>query len=105
MAGVEATYLRPQTHATSSRIDSLSGFTRFKYADLDQLEAAPRVWLGIENNRGWGVRARYWRLDANDAASDVDDATLPLPVTFVTDTYLSADALELELTRRFCHGC
>jgi len=35
--------------------------------------AAPRIWLGIENPEGLGVRATYWSLDAT-ATSD----TLPL---------------------------
>jgi hypothetical protein len=102
MVGVEATYLRPQLHDPSSRIDAVAGdFQRFHFANLDDLEAAPRVWLGIENGRGWGLRTRYWRLEANDRYGDVD---LPTLVTVQASERLAAESLDLEATRRMCCG-
>lgn len=56
-------------------------------------EAAPRVWLGVTTDRGWGVRARWFDYHATAAP----------PAIWLTDVDLST--LDLEITGAFQLGC
>ena len=53
VAGAEATYL--SLNSSSLERDTI----RFGF------EAAPRIWLGLQNANGWGGQVRYWQLDAD----------------------------------------
>ncbi len=89
-AGVEATYLRPDFDGSDSGL----GPSNFEY------EAAPRIWVQWQNQSGWGIRARYWHLDAEQQlglAGDFGD-TLAAQTTFED---LDVYAVDLELTRAF----
>ncbi len=86
-AGAEETFLR-------SHSEKLSGF-----------QPAGRVWLGVENCDGLGVRARYWnfcqtagtlldRFNGNDGPA----------AQFSIET-LQAYTVDLEATKRVDYGC
>jgi hypothetical protein len=92
-AGVEATYLKPDFD------DSDSGFgpSNFDY------EAAPRIWVQWQNQSGWGIRGRYWHLDAEQQFGRTLDFgdTLAAQTSFED---LDVYAVDLELTRAFSRG-
>jgi hypothetical protein len=98
-AGVEATYLEPHSDNSNEGINF----------NLDyDFEAAPRIWLAWQNQSGWGVRARYWDLDASQqlsAARDFGDALVAQSI--MED--IEAQTIDLELTRAFSieetNGC
>lgn len=56
-AGAEATYL-------AFDMPKLHGF-EFNYG----MEAAPRIWVGLQNPNGWGAQVRYWQFDAESQYS------------------------------------
>ena len=76
------------------------------FSDIEgQYDAAPRIWLGIENDFGWGIRTEYWRYSASDASYNifVDPA---LNVTNGSGSAsLEAYDIDLEVTRRVDYGC
>lgn len=89
-AGVEATFLKPDFD------DDDSGFgpSNFDY------EAAPRIWVQWQTQSGWGIRGRYWHLDAEhqrSLAEDFGDTVFALTTFEDLDVY----AVDLELTRAF----
>ncbi len=99
--GVEATYLSPLTHDdTATIIGALQGSD---FLDIEKFEAAPRIWVGFENECGRGIRASYWQYDAEDRF----DTLGLLPTTSFTDASENMEAytVDLEYTRRFEHGC
>ncbi len=89
-AGAEATFLKP----------SFQNSNDFGFDSNFRLEAAPRVWLQWQNQNGWGLRARYWNLDAQqqlNAAEDFGDSVVAASIQQTLDVY----AVDLELTRNF----
>jgi hypothetical protein len=99
---VEATFLRPDFD--DARADVISDATT--EFDFD-FEAAPRVWLGVENCCGVGARVRYWEFDA-EAEFD-NQVIVPSPVNSVVGTSscgaLDTYVVDLEATKRVCRGC
>ena len=73
----------------------------------NRFDAAPRVWLGFENDCGWGIRAQYWRYSASDSTYNVNVGP---PLLFnmdniAGDSSLTAYDIDLELTRRVDYRC
>ena len=104
VAGVEATFLKPFTADhdlfVEYELGDDSGSTSAReFSGFDDLKAAPRIWLGLENDNGWGLRTRYWRLEGNAAGDLWDAAITPFPAD--ASLQLKAETLDLELTRRF----
>ncbi len=66
--GVEATYLDPNFHATGNP-DADQALTRVDPG----WTASPRIWLGAENDNGWGGRVRYWQLNVDEARFNITD--------------------------------
>jgi hypothetical protein len=96
-AGAEATFLRPTLAATGSLFD-FSGFD-FNY------EAAPRIWLGYSYDDGWGLRARYWQIDAYERFGEVSLGQVGNDSGISTNTFnLDAYTVDVELTRQFALG-
>ncbi len=94
VAGAEGTYLAPNFHN-----DVQFGRGTEHILDLGW-EAAPRIWLGVENCNGWGARARYWQLDAerNRFGLTLDALTTPVIADF--SQQLEVYDIDCELTRR-----
>ncbi len=75
-------------------------------------QVSPRIYLGFDNAEGLGVRARYWTFDSDaelafptDGAHDFDFDFGPGEVSVLgTQSWLSADTLDLEATQRGCLG-
>ena len=104
--GVEATFLQPNVGDTGLLHLTPGGrLVTSRLADLDDYYAAPRVWLGVENCNGHGIRARYWDFDAS--AWDYDTLLIPIGLnafdtqTFDASSRLEAYTIDLEYTRRF----
>ena len=105
VAGVEATYLKPQVDDAPLSFSNGAGLaTSSAIATFDDLEAAPRIWLGLENEEGRGIRARYWFLDAHDSAYDLFFAGGIFPVAYSASTELEVYTIDLEYTHRRCFG-
>jgi len=98
VAGVEATFLQPNnTDAGISFANAGWGFNSYELADFEDWEGAPRIWVGFENDaNGWGLRARYWELDAAARANVIGPN---LEMVFA-EAYTDVDTLDFELTRR-----
>jgi hypothetical protein len=107
VAGVEATFLKPNIKHDDIHFQTHAGtLCRSDVADFDELQGAPRIWLGYEGCSGVGVRARYWDFSAASTdtfaylgtAPDYLDGQLAR-----ADLELNAYTFDLELTKRF--GC
>ena len=80
-AGAEATYL--SLNARALEPGSLSfGF-----------EAAPRIWLGVENASGFGAQVRYWQFDADARAVEQFGSAIGMIASKVELCTLDAEAL------------
>jgi hypothetical protein len=102
--GVEATYLQPITHDVA--VDAPGAFQVGDWVSIEHFEAAPRVWIGFENECGRGFRARYWQFDAEDSFHDpILDLTTPTLDSLDAFATLEAYTIDLEYTRRGQHGC
>ena len=103
IAGVEMTFLQPDVDGNTVSFDNgVSSFVSTELADLDDLEGAPRIWLGMEGRRGWGFRARFWDIEVSNGGSYID-LDLPLGLnaeTAFAQTRLGACTVDLEMTRR-----
>lgn len=100
VAGVEATYLKPNIGNGINFTNPIRSFNSYDYADLNSFEGAPRIWLGVENDAtGWGIRARYWELDAvnQDGFTDVDAMFVE---SVDAGVYAEVNTIDLEMTRR-----
>lgn len=84
--GFEAAILKP--HVGSYTSNNVSDPT-FDY------QLSPRVWLGWENSEGVGVRARYWQIDTDAVATNLNDSVY---------SRIKADTLDVEATLRGCLG-
>ncbi len=107
IAGVEMTFLQPDVEGGSIGFDNgASTYLNTELAELDDMEGAPRIWLGYEGPSGWGYRVRFWDIEVSNAGSDVD-LDLPLGLnaeSAVAQTRLGATTIDLELTRRMKSG-
>ena len=99
--GVEATYLQPTTHDETLFVPG--AFNAADFLDIEKFEAAPRVWVGFENENGRGIRARYWQYDAEDHFTDL--ALIPIAGSTLAAEELETYTIDLEYTRRGQHGC
>jgi len=103
IGGVERLYLAPIDEPTQqvTLTDLATGSSRTGSSDPG-LGSGVRAWLGLEQN-GTGFRVRYTYFD--DAHVD------PSPIVpintdfgFNEESFLKAETLDVELTRRFCFG-
>jgi hypothetical protein len=101
VAGVEATFLKPNVAGDAVRFDNQFGeILSSRLNSFDELVGAPRIWLGLEGQRGWGVRARYWELDAFSGQSSYSEDSLLLDPRLATASLgLDAYAVDVELTK------
>ncbi len=106
VTGVEATYLKANVQDTPLvHLTQLGQLVTSRIASLDDYYAAPRVWLGMENCNGHGIRARYWDFQASSWDYEVGLAPI-VPDIFDIASYnatnrLEAYTIDLEYTRRF----
>jgi hypothetical protein len=106
VAGVEATFLKPNVRDLGVTVrNNIDPLNSKDLADFGNLSAAPRVWLGVENARGWGVRARYWQFDAT-STDDEQRAFVGNSIvdTLAAESSLRAYTLDLEGTKRIAVG-
>jgi hypothetical protein len=100
-ATVEATYLQP-TILAGFGSDSQDPFFSPLTHDFGY-EAAPRVVLAAESPTGWGIRGRYWQVDALDDfqfVSSMNDRFTVVSLHASVEAY----TIDFELTRRFALG-
>ncbi len=109
IGGAEAVFLSPQ-YNSPGRVAVFNEFTFANTTDvftdsgteIDQLTAAPRVWLGYQGEQN-GFQVRYFKLDADETFSQPFN-----PVSFTTyqaTNTLELETFDLEFTRLFCfHG-
>jgi Legionella pneumophila major outer membrane protein precursor len=99
IAAVEATYLRPEFLGDNNV--SFENNVSIDSNDFDHdYGAAPRVWVGVENPNGWGVRARYWDFTSADAAVNEFDFVNQVEVEGAS--VVEAYTIDLEVTKRLC---
>ncbi|MCI0358579.1 MAG: Lpg1974 family pore-forming outer membrane protein [Planctomycetaceae bacterium] len=99
-AGAEATFLRP-TLASRGTDAPPNDPTA---VDFDY-EAAPRIWLGYTYDDGWGLRARYWQIDAYERFESISLEGVGNDSSFLTGFFnLDAYTVDAELTRQFAWG-
>lgn len=107
--GVEATFLNPYKVSSGPMVFGKSvgggGISQVGLTDLtdfDNLEGAPRVWLGRRGEL-WGMRGRYWLFDADTSRTGIGQTDTQF--TFVSaNQFLSAKTADLEVTRCFGLG-
>ncbi|HZZ72911.1 MAG TPA: hypothetical protein VFE24_11720 [Pirellulales bacterium] len=97
-AGVEATFLVPQFRDFR---DPNPGIAGRDLLDLDRFDAAPRVWLGFENDCGNGIRARFWDIQGSDGFGKILDPGVFTFTTATADQEFELYTIDLEYTRRF----
>jgi hypothetical protein len=106
VAGIEATYLRPNIRNLGVIIEQDCDPLRSKdLASFSDLSGSPRVWLGVESPCGWGVRARYWQF--NDTSSDDEQRVFiqqAIVDTLAAESTLRAYTVDVEGTKRFALG-
>jgi hypothetical protein len=102
VAGVEATFLRPTLAGGNMLFENEDGGVSTHELSRSFLQGAPRIWLGVENDCGWGIRGRYW--DFHEDAHG--DATALFPLATLTsgnsDVTLRTYTADIELTKRMC---
>ncbi|HEY2827820.1 MAG TPA: hypothetical protein VGJ04_09495 [Pirellulales bacterium] len=92
-AGVEGTFLDPHFHNTDNpQANQALGLVDPGWS------AAPRIWLGIENNSGWGARVRYWELGDSQSLFGIRDFQ-PGSIFDVTQSLNMYD-IDVELTKQ-----
>ena len=103
--GVEATFLYARLDRATSSVaafddtdELVTGYSA-DVRDNDDLNGAPRVWLG-GGNGCWGVVGRWWDYRAGDA-----DFRLREPDIVGLNSSMRAYTADLEITRRWCKGC
>jgi hypothetical protein len=100
MAGVEATYLFADLDDELVDIDGQTiDFER-------ELEAAPRVWLGLYGPNGGGIRGRYWDYDSEASFADIQvDTDSQTAIGVLGASSLDASTYDIEVFRNMClHG-
>lgn len=100
-AGIEATYLTPNAHSQTITDGGQAGLLQGNILDFDKFEAAPRVWLGLENDCGRGIRARYWKYDTCNSRDTLILDSEQDTVRAITEySNLEAYTIDLEFTAR-----
>jgi hypothetical protein len=104
-AGVEATFL--QLNEVDHRwlfLDDLGApVVDGSLLGFQGYEAAPRIWLGCDIWRGWGLRSRYWHFDAEADNHNVSlDQNLDV-TTINSYAQFESYTIDLEATKDF-HG-
>jgi hypothetical protein len=109
VAGVEATYLKPNIRSESTLFaDSFETIDSGRLATFTDMVGSPRIWLGVETDRGWGFRGRYWEYNARKSKDDLTFWELPdILKTVSANSRLHTYAVDAELTRRIdrCDWC
>lgn len=110
VAGAEATFLYPELRGSNSSVavfnpgsGLLTTITRDGTLD-DEWTAAPRVWIGVQRQRGIGIVGRYWQL--GDSTQDLNPNIalgeflpgLPVLVDTLATERVSAWNADAELT-------
>lgn len=71
VAGVEATFLKPNIKGGDITMDGGYYAVRNQtLADFEEMQGAPRLWIGFENEDGLGIRTRYWDFAAGARGTD-----------------------------------
>jgi hypothetical protein len=97
-AGVEGTFLDPHFHGTGNRnADAVLGIVDPGWT------AAPRIWLGIQNDSGWGARVRYWELSDNEGRIGLTNVQPDTSIDIFQN--LNMYDIDAELTKQFNLGC
>jgi hypothetical protein len=108
VSGVETTFLAPIMSGTTNRtliIDnsSLDGVEVIDDIGLEMMTFAPRVWLGVQGDNGWGVVGRFWYLNDTQHASDSIDLGTG-SYAFEGENRLKQYTIDFEVTRSFEWG-
>jgi hypothetical protein len=106
MSGVEATFLVPEIDdgfAGAAFANGAGGGAVATASDLDlhDFTYSPRVWLGARKG-DFGIVGRFWYLDT--CAGNFD----PFEINgfgFDSDSELTMQTIDLEVTRQICRGC
>ena len=117
--GVEATFLAPILKNDTLEFgvlgfdeegDFATGAFIENYDDNEKMVVAPRLWIGIAGDNGYGVQFRYWQLrNGGTNASwevgafdfELDDVSA---IAGESHSFLNMYTIDLEATRDFCHG-
>lgn len=110
-AGAAATFLSANTLGSSNSVTivNVPGGT-INTVNLDAqnsgLEATPRLWLGIANDCGLGVRATYWQLSQTNTGFDfASPLVIPADLRgFNFDNGLDLYTIDVEGTYEFTFG-
>ena len=104
VAGLSTVFIKPQMKESfeSTVLDFGTGSFNLIPFDYDY-DATPRLWLGLFNENGMGVRGRYWQYDHNANSNDtaatfttfpgVSSITVIFPATI--STQLPGDVLSV----------
>jgi hypothetical protein len=107
VAGVEATFLRPNIRNEVITFENAySTFTSTRSADFNEMIGAPRIWLGVENDCGWGTRVRFWTFNGSSHGVDLfgrDPNFNDAQLASACET-LRAYTIDWEITKRGCIG-
>lgn len=108
VSGVETTFLAPIMTGTTNRTlivdnSTLDGVEVIDDMGLEMMTFAPRVWLGVQGDNGWGVVGRFWYLNDTQRASD-DIALGSGLYEFEGENRLKQYTLDFEVTRSFEWG-
>jgi hypothetical protein len=106
MSGAEATFLVPEIDdgfAGAAFANGLGGGAAADASDLDlhDFTYSPRVWLGAHKG-DVGIVGRFWHLDTCDDNFDPFEAN---GFGFDSDSALTMQTIDLELTKQICRNC
>ncbi|HUS40102.1 MAG TPA: hypothetical protein VMX74_11655 [Pirellulales bacterium] len=110
--GTEVLFLSPDMNSANTRYDVIDYFTpathNFVVDDLDEMFAAPRIWLGIQGEN-WGVVGRFFRITAGHEGHDpfllAGHGGPGLPGSdagYFSSNLVDAYSIDLEVRRTFC---
>ena len=103
IGGAEATFLWADVNGQAGEVDTfgLSGAPAGSFSsdvtEVDQLNTAPRVWLGVQGDR-WSVVGRFWDYRAGNTLLGGADT-----VGFASHSNLRAYTMDLEAGRKYCY--
>jgi len=106
VAGVEATYLKANIRDEGTLLtQGCDQLDSGRLANFTDLTGSPRIWIGFETDRGWGLRGRYWEYTAAKSNDDFFVFDYPNIVETVSaNSRLHIYAVDAEVTRRFRCG-
>ncbi len=103
IVGAEAVWLAPLNNQRLASFDIINLDTDATTSHCgsenvckDGMVASPRITLGLQNDCGWGVQVRYWRLDE---CHDVNASDQLLGTGSFAQSNFMGETLDLELTR------